>query len=918
MKKILSFILFSILLNTILFATTQGHGKTEYFGDNVGIGTTTASEKLEILNGNIKTNYGISAATGVFSSTISAYSISASSANISRLYFDVNPSTDDFREGKLYYDPLYKTLSCNIDTDVNLQLGEESLVYVYNNSGFNILNGQVVYFSGGYNGYPTIALAIANSSTTYASFAVATQNINNGAYGLITSRGEIHNLDTSGFAIGDILYLSDISSGTLTNSEPSLGNYKSRIGRCLLSDASAGEIYVNIWQAYKINDLSNVVAPSPTVDDVLKWNGISWINGTPSNVSGSAGIDFYNASPTIIATGTNNDNIVATLSKTPITTAEQTNVKTATTNTVLASAWLYNTALGRNSLDAGEWNFNTYAGVNSVLGGRVSTITRQIYSVNDTTYTLTSTGIGTSRLVYSNGGDAFSGSLIDPSATNTTASYLYTPQGIYQITSSTSTSSVIITVPSTYANETAITGAIWKKLFGATSPTITSITPTYALYTFGSVQSAFTISTSTKLGAMTFFTSNNTTTVSLTYDGNTHNSYFKSPLITLHNNLAGLQGGAANEYYHTTSAEKTAITHSNRSNLDTINQNLATTNAPTFATMSLTGNAFSVGISTFVVNAGKVGIGTTSLTYPFNVAGYSLITSTQTWGAGQVSKLYFGNTNHLIQAVWGTREGLRLQSADGIRFYTYGDEPAHVERMRITDLGLVGIATTAPDSTLHVIGNVIISTITRVNVAISTVNTGSTDYPMVCANGWVMGNYLVAGKDRTNRRGYPAAGWNLDVVGPSYLDGSVEINGVARIYSYPATGDTQAYRDDATGDLSIATSDIRLKKSTETISNVLNDVCNLDVITYEDVNLSTTTHRKYGLVAQQVMEKFPELTYSFDLDEAKDVNGDIIIEKDTYYGVHYDKIAALAIQGIKELKAKNDALEARIAALENK
>jgi hypothetical protein len=50
-----------------------------------------------------------------------------------------------------------------------------------------------------------------------------------------------------------------------------------------------------------------------------------------------------------------------------------------------------------------------------------------------------------------------------------------------------------------------------------------------------------------------------------------------------HNNIGSLQGGATNEYYHTTSAEKTAITHSNRTNLDVINQNLATTSSHTFA-----------------------------------------------------------------------------------------------------------------------------------------------------------------------------------------------------------------------------------------------------------------------------------------------------------------------------------------------
>ena len=57
-----------------------------------------------------------------------------------------------------------------------------------------------------------------------------------------------------------------------------------------------------------------------------------------------------------------------------------------------------------------------------------------------------------------------------------------------------------------------------------------------------------------------------------------------------HNNIGSLQGGnGSTEYYHTTSAEKSAITHTNRANLDTINQNLGTTSNVTFSNITSTG-----------------------------------------------------------------------------------------------------------------------------------------------------------------------------------------------------------------------------------------------------------------------------------------------------------------------------------------
>jgi hypothetical protein len=238
------------------------------------------------------------------------------------------------------------------------------------------------------------------------------------------------------------------------------------------------------------------------------------------------------------------------------------------TTTSIMAAWLYNTALGRTTIDAGSWSFDTYAGVNSVTGGRVSTITRQVYSVltkDGASYTVTSTGTGVTRTLTASGGTPFATTKIDASATNTTASFVQTPQGIYQITVRTSDTVVTISTPSTYANEAGVTFNVWKKLFGSTSPTVTAISPAYALYSHQSVQSSFAITAVHKLGSITFGTSNASTTLTVAYDGTTHNSHISTPLVTLHGNMAGLQGGTGSvpteEYYHLTNAQYTIATN---------------------------------------------------------------------------------------------------------------------------------------------------------------------------------------------------------------------------------------------------------------------------------------------------------------------------------------------------------------------
>jgi hypothetical protein len=147
--------------------------------------------------------------------------------------------------------------------------------------------------------------------------------------------------------------------------------------------------------------------------------------------------------------------------------------------------------------------------------------------------------------------------VIDASATNTTASYLQTPQGLYQITARTSDTVVTITTPSGYTNESAVAGTVWKKLFGITTPEITSISPNYSELSIYTTQPSTVVTAATKMGILGFVTSDHTRTISLTYNGEDRNTHVNTPLANLHNDLAGLQGGVATEYFHSTSAEYT-------------------------------------------------------------------------------------------------------------------------------------------------------------------------------------------------------------------------------------------------------------------------------------------------------------------------------------------------------------------------
>jgi hypothetical protein len=306
-----------------------------------------------------------------------------------------------------------------------------------------------------------------------------------------------------------------------------------------------------------LDGLSDVIIDTPLVNQLLGYNGTNWINTNAASAGAGSGVVFYNATPVISASGTQNNVRIATLATVPVVTAEQTVTGDSNNNTVLFSCFV-SAALGRTVIDAGIWDFTNWVGVSSTTGSNL--LTRQVYTAIPflNTYTVTMTGTGTTRTATASGGTPFATGVIDASATNTTASYLQTPAGLYQITARTSDTVVTINnVPTTYTNEVAVAGKVLKKLFGITTTEINSTTPDYGLYEVTTTAGAYAITAATGIGILGFFTCGNTHTITVPYNGTTHNTHVSSPLANLHNDLAGLNGGVATEYYHSTLAEYT-------------------------------------------------------------------------------------------------------------------------------------------------------------------------------------------------------------------------------------------------------------------------------------------------------------------------------------------------------------------------
>ena len=133
---------------------------------------------------------------------------------------------------------------------------------------------------------------------------------------------------------------------------------------------------------------------------------------------------------------------------------------------------------------------------------------------------------------------------------------------------------------------------------------------------------------------------------------------------------------------------------------------------------------------------------------------------------------------------------------------------------------------------------------------------------------------------------------NTDVRAPVYYDSS----GTTYYLDLAATGDSLRVAGDV---VAFYSSDKRLKDNIKPIDNALSKVCSLSGNTFEwkEISHKETGKSDIGVVAQEVEEVFPEIVNTRD-------NG--------YKAVDYQKLSAVLIEAVKELKEEIDELKKQI------
>ena len=159
----------------------------------------------------------------------------------------ITTDTHSPAEGSVSWNELDGTLDLGMDNGVIQQIGLDTYARVENMTGATITKGSVVGFVGvGANNTLRVAkfLADGTSNSLYMLGVMAHDLPDSGQVGYCQIWGHIKNVNTSAFAVGDILYASPSTAGAFTKTKPTAPNNVIPVAAVLKVGTTDGEIFI--------------------------------------------------------------------------------------------------------------------------------------------------------------------------------------------------------------------------------------------------------------------------------------------------------------------------------------------------------------------------------------------------------------------------------------------------------------------------------------------------------------------------------------------------------------------------------------------------------------------------------------------------------------------------------------------------
>lgn len=230
---------------------------------------TSANTASKVVARDASGNFAASVITGT---GFQLNTTTAATATLGRFRWEADSGTAQIR-----------LLGGNVDLDV----GEDSVVRVLNDTGTAMTLGQVVYITGAAGQRPTVALANAVSEATSTNvIGLVAEGIANNQEGFVYTGGIVKGLNTFAFNEGDLLYLSAATAGALTNVRPTQPNHGVRIGYVVRKNSGDGHVYLAVNNGYEFDELHDVLITTPAANNMIRRNAGNtlWVN-----IAGPAG-----------------------------------------------------------------------------------------------------------------------------------------------------------------------------------------------------------------------------------------------------------------------------------------------------------------------------------------------------------------------------------------------------------------------------------------------------------------------------------------------------------------------------------------------------------------------------------------------------------------------------------------------------
>jgi len=172
------------------------------------------------------------------------------------------------------------------DQDGIVEASEREQVMVINKTGAPIAKGAIVYLktSSSSANFPEILLAdAATEAGSSKTLGAVYDTIADSDTGYVVTSGQVHNLNTNAYNVGDRLWLST-TPGQVTTTPPASPNHAVFIGTVTRKQTTNGRVLYAIQNGYELAELHDVAETAPSSGDVLTYNGATslWEPASPA------------------------------------------------------------------------------------------------------------------------------------------------------------------------------------------------------------------------------------------------------------------------------------------------------------------------------------------------------------------------------------------------------------------------------------------------------------------------------------------------------------------------------------------------------------------------------------------------------------------------------------------------------------